>query len=286
MPSITHESLVALFRECPLLGAELLKYAGEPPPTHAVARLTAAEFADIEPPEYRADAVVRLDQSDGQAAEVLVIEIQLDRDKDKRFSWPYYVCAARARLRCPASVLVVTLDAAVAGWCAEPIPLGRGGSVVCPLVFGPQHIPRITDVDQARALPELAVLSSVAHGQDASGGDIGAAALLACATLDNARAALYADVIMSSLSEAARRSLENLMNLQNYEYQSEFARKYVAQGRAEGDRATLRRLLAQRFGELPGEVVERIEQAESDDLERWLDRVIPAATLADVFSAE
>ena len=39
---------------------------------------------------------------------------------------------------------------------------------------------------------------------------------------------------MSSLSEAARGALEALMQRGTYEYQSEFARKYVAQGREEG----------------------------------------------------
>jgi len=39
---------------------------------------------------------------------------------------------------------------------------------------------------------------------------------------------------MASLSEAARTALEALMQRGTYEYQSEFARKYVAQGREEG----------------------------------------------------
>ncbi|MEM9489031.1 MAG: hypothetical protein AAGC55_07800, partial [Myxococcota bacterium] len=36
------------------------------------------------------------------------------------------------------------------------------------------------------------------------------------------------------LSEAARHAVESLMELGNYEYQSDFAKKYVAEGRAEG----------------------------------------------------
>jgi hypothetical protein len=42
------------------------------------------------------------------------------------------------------------------------------------------------------------------------------------------------DLTVSLLEEAARNALEALMQRGTYEYQSEFARKYVAQGREEG----------------------------------------------------
>jgi hypothetical protein len=42
------------------------------------------------------------------------------------------------------------------------------------------------------------------------------------------------DVVMCSLNDAARTALEALMRSGTYEYQSEFARHYVAQGRKEG----------------------------------------------------
>ncbi|MDI1483016.1 hypothetical protein QHF84_40710, partial [Polyangium sp. y55x31] len=48
------------------------------------------------------------------------------------------------------------------------------------------------------------------------------------------RAKLYADLVLFSLGEAARMALEQLMSIPNYEYQSEFARKYVQEGREEG----------------------------------------------------
>ncbi|MBI4705627.1 MAG: hypothetical protein HY744_31425 [Deltaproteobacteria bacterium] len=40
--------------------------------------------------------------------------------------------------------------------------------------------------------------------------------------------------MLTSLGEAARQGLEAMMETGGYEYQSEFARRYVAQGRAEG----------------------------------------------------
>lgn len=46
----------------------------------------------------------------------------------------------------------------------------------------------------------------------------------------------------------------------------------------------LTRLLAQRFGNLPPEAVEHIAHASGDTLERWLDRVLTAQSLDDVFA--
>jgi predicted transposase YdaD len=54
------------------------------------------------------------------------------------------------------------------------------------------------------------------------------------------------------------------------------------EGIAEGERSTLVRQLERRFGPLSAGARERIEQAKRADLERWLDRVLTAATLAEV----
>ncbi len=74
--------------------------------------------------------------------------------------------------------------------------------------------------------------------------------------------------------------------MKGYEYQSDFAKKYVAQGRdqgrREGERAILLRLLRARFGELPEAAVARVEGAEIAVLEQWAERVLSAKTLAEV----
>ena len=70
--------------------------------------------------------------------------------------------------------------------------------------------------------------------------------------------------------------------MKGYVYQSEFAKKYVAEGRREGERALLLRQLRSRFGELPANAVARVESADVDVLERCADRVLSAKTLADV----
>lgn len=124
MPSIIHESLVDLFRDSPALAPELISCAGtELPGRQRTPRLTAAEFADLKADEYRADAVIRLDAGDNTPSDIIIVEVQLKRDVDKRVSWPMYMAGARARYRCPATILVITIDPGVAQWCARPIVL-------------------------------------------------------------------------------------------------------------------------------------------------------------------
>lgn len=53
-------------------------------------------------------------------------------------------------------------------------------------------------------------------------------------------------------------------------------------GIEKGQREVLLRQLERRFGPLPPSVHERVEQAKSPELERWVDRVLTAATLAEV----
>jgi hypothetical protein len=54
------------------------------------------------------------------------------------------------------------------------------------------------------------------------------------ARFDDERARFYLDLILARLNERVRRALE-AMTMQKYEYQSEFAKKYYGQGKAEGE---------------------------------------------------
>jgi hypothetical protein len=59
----------------------------------------------------------------------------------------------------------------------------------------------------------------------------------------------------------------------------------VQEGRQEGQQEFLLRLLARRFGVLPEAVTARVMDAGREELERWGDRVIDAASLDDVFAS-
>ena len=56
-----------------------------------------------------------------------------------------------------------------------------------------------------------------------------------------------------------------------------------ARGKAEGKAETLLQLLQRRFGAVPPEVEERVGRASTAQLDAWLDKVIDAPTLADIF---
>jgi hypothetical protein len=60
----------------------------------------------------------------------------------------------------------------------------------------------------------------------------------------------------------------------------------VAEGMAQGEVRLLTRQLTRRFGTLPAEVTARMEDADTDTLEAWADRLLDARTLDEVFAAE
>ena len=74
----------------------------------------------------------------------------------------------------------------------------------------------------------------MAHGHQEVGPVIAQTVLTAVGGLDASRLRLYVDLTLASLTEAARKALEELMKIGDYEYQSEFARTYVAQGIEKG----------------------------------------------------
>ena len=102
------------------------------------------------------------------------------------------------------------------------------------MVSAPNTIPVITEEQAAFQAPELTVLSAMAHGHEPMAQAIARAAIAAVQGLDAEQASLYSDLVVSSLNDAARIALEKLMQRGKYEYQSDFVRKYILQGRLEG----------------------------------------------------
>ncbi len=158
--------------------------------------------------------------------------------------------------------------------------------MLTPLVLGPKGVPVVTDPEQARSAPEAVVLSATAHGQGEAGEAIGVAFLAAAAGLDEDRRAVYTDLVLSSMNVAARRRLEAMMK-GGYEFQSEFARTYVAKGREEGlQEGTLKAkaqavvtFLEARGLEVPADVRERVlASTDVADLDQWIRR---AAVVSD-----
>jgi flagellar biosynthesis/type III secretory pathway protein FliH len=228
MLSFDHEILVALFRGNSQLALELLRTCAGIAVDHTRVALGSIDLSQVAPTEYRADAVIILHDGADRPVAGVIVEVQRHIKRDKLLAWPAYVANLRAQLGCPAVLLVIAPDPAVAAWARRPIELGHPGFYLTPVVIGFDDVPWVRDAVAASRLPELAVLSVLAHPEL----EIAEAAIDAIAQLPADQARLYFDVIMMALPAAIRRILEARM--QHYEYRSDFARKYYGQGVAEG----------------------------------------------------
>ena len=120
----------------------------------------------------------------------------------------------------------------------------------------------------------------MAHGETEQGAAIAAAVLPAIRELDDDRAKLYYDLVYNSLNEAARREMEMI---KGYEYQSDFAKRYVAQGRSEEAARNLLSVLRVRGIAVPDAVREHIlAQKDPERLERWLEKAAVATSVTEV----
>ena len=295
---MAHEILVDLFKNRPSLAAEILvEVLGLSLPAYTEARIASADLTEIQPAEYRADVVVLL-LHDGIPVRVVIVEVQLAIDLQKRLSWPAYAMVARAVHGCPVALLVVAPDPVVAGWCAEPIETGIPGFILRPPVLRRTAVPVVTDLEEATRRPELGVLSAIAHGETEQGATIASVVLPAILELDDERTRLYYDLVYNSLNEAARRALE--VKMKGYEYQTDFAKKYVAQGRAEGraegrtegrtegraegraeDVLTVLRVRGLAVSDAARERI--LAEKDPERLGRWLEKAIVANSVAAVF---
>ncbi|HWO19632.1 MAG TPA: hypothetical protein VNO30_12685 [Kofleriaceae bacterium] len=243
MLSLEHELHVELFRRRPELAPELLRACTTIRLDGATAERGSSDLSQVAPAGYHADALTVLRDSDGTAVAAVIAEVQLHRDDDKRWTWPLYVAAARASHRCPVTLLVLAPDPAVARWGGQPIELGHPGFVLRPVVLGYAEIPRVRDAAAARAAPQLAVLSAIAHPEL----ETAVAALEALEALPEADRKLYWDIILSRLPAHVRQLLEPTMikiKINTDEPMGEFARTFFAQGQESGRGEGLLRAIA------------------------------------------
>jgi hypothetical protein len=289
MPSALHQALIEMFRERPELAPDLLADTlGVPLPEFQDAVVVSGDLTDLTATEYRADAVVMLTDA-GLTVMAVVVEVQLGRDIDKGWTWPVYLATLRARLRCPAVLLVVCVDSGTARWCSKPIDLGHPGWQLRPIVLSPEQVPLVTDPETARRAPELTVLSALAHANHPDWIKVAQALASALTIVNDEQAALYTDVVAMALPEAARRTLEAMMRTRTYEYQSDFVRRYVFQGRAEGRvegeaRAVLG-VLEARGIPVSEEARERIMTCtDVEQLDTWVRRAATATSIDELFA--
>ena len=165
-------------------------------------------------------------------------------------------------------------------------------------IVGPDEAPVITAVEVARSCPELAILSAFLRRGTGSAAEIAEAAKCAARRLDGGSPSLYTDLIYKWLPEAARHapeeskmSLEAL--LENYEWQSDFAKKLLAEGeakgeargKAEGRAESVLTVLRSRGLPVEAEHEERILACgDVEQLDRWLQRAATASSPDEIFA--
>jgi hypothetical protein len=254
MLSFRHEILVDLFRGNGELAVELLRTSASMAVDHTRVVLESIDLTQVAPTAYYADAVAVLRDRDDRPVTGVIVEVQLQEDKDKLLSWPVYVTTLRAKLDCAAMLLVIAPDPNVAAWARQPIELGHPGFRLTPVVIEFDNVPWVRDRDTASRLPELAMLSVMAHPEL----EIAEVAIEAISQLPEDRRQLYLDVILHAVPAAIRQTLETQM-IKGYEYQSDFARKYYGQGREEGLRAAVVALARTKLKELSADDIAAIE---------------------------
>jgi hypothetical protein len=300
MPTPKHEALTELFRHRPALAAEILeRFLHLDVPGHKEARLAGGDLPKLMPAERRADAVVMLHQEPAEQGDqarpalAIAVEVQLRVDRRKRRTWPDYLTGLHSRYECPAILLVVCPERRTAAWAAEPIVIGHPEFVLRPLVLGPDRVPVITDVAEAVAGTELAVLSGIAHGTDQAVRNAVFTALAVFSAQDMNLAALYADVIVTELPMALRKMAEEELRAKTREYGSDFAKSYHAQGkregreegRAEGEAKSVLTVLATRGIEVTPDQESRIRQCtDLEQLSSWLRRAVTAESADQVLA--
>lgn len=205
MPSTQHELLVALVRDTAKSFLPIVL-----PPVHSTSAWwdQNANMTMPNPVERRADLLL-LDHPVRPTYGVIV-EVQLQWDDRKTFTFPLYQMAARDRHRCPVHCLLVTPSASIAARFAEPIDLG-GGWMWKPSVFGPDEAWSYLDRFPPDSLPPdlLVLLGGIAGTRD--DGRIARALFSAACAVDSALDPDYAEWALGALSSTGARVFKELL---------------------------------------------------------------------------
>lgn len=210
MPPVKYDKLRDMIRDRPDLVVELFQ-----------------EASGIELPRYDLISVPWIGFVD-QMATVLIgdpdqpdlmihVELLSEIIPQRRYSWPSYLARHRAYYKCPVTMVVLCPDEATAEWCRQPIECGLDeGWVLRPWALNLlTDIPAVTDLDKARAMPELTVLSILAHADGPDQDAVLGAFAEAMMVVDPRDAWRYQRYIRSQLSESARSRLDEISYARN-----------------------------------------------------------------------
>lgn len=150
----------------------------------------------------------------------------------------------------------------------------------------------VTDAAQAGREPELAVLSSVAHGGNPARRKVLAVLVDALAHVEEEQAVLYLELVYTALPAAAKRHLKGLvMSIHTERPRGEFAQALFAEaeamgearGAARGEARAVLQILHARCIEVSDPVRQRISECDDPErLDEWVRRAVTAERIEDV----
>lgn len=229
MPTLEHEYVLHLCRNEPSLVVDLLRECfGETIPTEAKVTLDSGDFGEPETTERRGDTALLM--RTGDTVHGLVVESQRKYEEYKFRRWSVYCATLADRYNCMADVVVFCPSQSDADLYDRPYRLGNG-RVLHAYVIGPNRIPIVSDPARVATLPELGVLSAVAHGRREGIID---ALLTGLEKIDVERAQSYTEILLALLKPADRTYVEDAVAVGPFRYQSEFTERLKAEGRVEG----------------------------------------------------
>jgi hypothetical protein len=292
MPTYQHEVPLHMVRQCPQLAVEILQAAtGVPVPEHDQVVSASENVSTLHPAELTCDGAV-LASREGKKVLGIVVESQRKEDDGKYWSWPAYLATFRHQNKCDVELLVFCNDRKSAQDMDVPIVLGPTGSYIHPVVVTPADLPPITDPDVAGRHPELAILTAPAHADSPAGTDVLRAVSRAFGVVGRDDGQLYYDYVMSLLSGAARKILEEIVTIEGYQWQSDFALKHIAEGeargraegKAEAKAEAILSVLQEREVRVSDETRDRIMGCtDPEQLQLWLVRAVTAESAEELF---
>lgn len=295
-----------VLRTEPSVVIDLLVQAELPlPPGTISAAVDDADVSQAVPAHRAADLVVILRASSGLIALVVVIEVQRQVDREKRFAWPIYVAQLAARHRAPVALLVLAQAVRVRRWASQPIAIGPGASLQ-PFDVDPASL----TPDSSAAPVELTVLATLAavaelqqargprrspHEQAALEERVRSGVLAALQALDPVKRRTHLSLIHGAARPPLRARLDELLEgydmraleLIRTEGREEGRREGLQEGLSKGAAQALLRVLARRGFVIDAALAARIQGAtDPDRLGLWIERAVVASSIEEVFGSD
>lgn len=285
--SMEHEAPIELCREHPEVVPVLLaRYLHVELPAYSRVRFSDPNTRTVLPTGQRSDASIILEDDDRPVLGI-ILEPQGARDASKAFAWPRYLADLHAEIGCDSYLVVLALNRSVATWAKRPIRTFQPGKGFEPYVLGPDELPRVRSVAEAREAPWPSALCALLHANDPEGEQDATRALQATKEAVGPDKAFWLyQLLRAIMSETQCERLQEIVMqhpdqfIPKTSFERNQARKFKAEGKAE----SVLRIFAARMIEVTDAERQRIlAEQDGSTIDRWIDRAVTARTVSEIF---